>query len=50
MSIYTRDDLETDLDWFNGLGVDEQEAKEYIKSLLEKNMDTSVYDELKRVD
>lgn len=26
---YTMEDLETDLDWFDGLGVDNSEAKKY---------------------
>ena len=32
--VYTKEDLETDIEWFEGLGVDKIEAKEYIVYLL----------------
>ena len=32
---YTKEDLDIDLDWFDGLGVDSQTAEDYIKHLLE---------------
>ncbi len=34
--IYHREDLKTDIDWFEGLGVDKSEAKSFIGSLLNK--------------
>ena len=36
---YNRDDLKTDIDWFDGLGVEKKEAKDYIGDLLNKNKD-----------
>lgn len=47
-TIYAMDDLETDLAWFDGIGVSEKEAKGIIKFLLERLMDTPVYEELKK--
>ena len=34
MKIYTEEDMETDLEWFEGLGVDTKEASNYINYLL----------------
>jgi len=36
MKKYTQEDLETDLEWFEGLGVDNDEAKKYINFLLQR--------------
>lgn len=35
--IYDKESLQTDVDWFDGLGVDKKEAKSYIGHLLNRN-------------
>lgn len=34
MKEYTKEDMKTDLAWFDGIGVDEEEARSFIKYLL----------------
>ena len=43
MNEYNKEDLETDLDWFKGLGVDREEAISYIKFLLNSKESTNLW-------
>jgi len=43
MDKYNKEDLETDLDWFKGLGVDKNEAISYIKFLLSKKESSNLW-------
>lgn len=45
---YNLEDLETDLNYFETLGIGREETKSYIKFLLESTMETEVREALER--
>ncbi len=45
---YTKEDLDTDLDWFAGLGVSKKDATDYILHLVNATPDADIKKQIKR--